>query len=84
MFEDPENNPTIDKMAESATQGRDRNRKRRDGRGSTGQGRETAISRALSKLLRHKAESAGLRLDGEGYAPLDRVVRSPPIILHRR
>lgn len=46
------------------------------GRGgrSGGQGREVQISKALSRLLRHQAENAGITLDSEGYAPLDRVV----------
>jgi hypothetical protein len=39
--------------------------------------REVQISKALSRLLRHQAENAGITLDGEGYAPLDRVVSSP-------
>lgn len=45
------------------------------GGGRGGQSREVQISKALSKLLRHQAESANIKLDGEGYAPLDRVVR---------
>lgn len=32
------------------------------------------ISKALSKLLRHAAESEGVELDGEGFARLDLVV----------
>jgi 2'-phosphotransferase len=34
------------------------------------------LSKALSLLLRHQAASAGIKLDGEGYAPLDKVVSS--------
>lgn len=30
--------------------------------------RDIAISKALSKILRHDAEKEGLKLDGEGYA----------------
>lgn len=33
------------------------------------------ISKALSRLLRHQAENAGIKLDDAGFAPLDRVVR---------
>ena len=48
------------------------------GSGSSGRGkemnREVAISKALSKLLRHAAEDVGLALDGEGFARLDQVV----------
>lgn len=36
--------------------------------------RETLVSKALSKLLRHRAEEAGLTLDAEGYIRLDQVV----------
>lgn len=38
------------------------------------QKREKDISRALSRLLRHQATKAGIQLDREGYAPLDKVV----------
>lgn len=44
------------------------------GRGGGGGDRKSQISRALSQLLRHQAENAGIRLDAEGYAPLDKVV----------
>jgi 2'-phosphotransferase len=43
--------------------------------------REVAVSKALSKLLRHAAEDAGLTLDGEGFARLDQVVRLPTFVL---
>jgi RNA:NAD 2'-phosphotransferase (TPT1/KptA family) len=36
--------------------------------------REVAVSKALSKLLRHAAEDEGLALDNEGFARLDQVV----------
>ena len=36
--------------------------------------REVAVSKALSKLLRHAADDAGLELDGEGFARVDQVV----------
>lgn len=55
-----------------------RSRGGRGGRGGDRGGgpmnREVAISKALSKLLRHAAEEAELKLDAEGYAPLDKVV----------
>ncbi|KAF7897547.1 hypothetical protein EAF00_005775 [Botryotinia globosa] len=35
------------------------------------------VSKALSKLLRHAAESEGVRLDGEGFARLDLVMQWP-------
>ncbi|CAK7268768.1 tRNA 2'-phosphotransferase [Sporothrix epigloea] len=41
--------------------------------------RAVAVSRALSKLLRHQAAHAGIPLDPEGYAPLDRVLQWGPI-----
>lgn len=40
--------------------------------------RESNISRALSRLLRHQAPQAGISLDKEGYAPLEKVVSFPP------
>lgn len=56
----------------------------RDGGGSRGNrvedsgggemNREVAISKALSKLLRHAALDAGLKLDSEGFAKVDQVV----------
>lgn len=39
--------------------------------------REKDISRGLSRLLRHQALNAGIELDKEGYAPLDKVVSIP-------
>ncbi|KAI2472018.1 KptA family-domain-containing protein [Annulohypoxylon bovei var. microspora] len=35
------------------------------------------ISKALSSLLRHQAQNAGIALDAEGYAPLDKVMQWP-------
>jgi len=51
-----------------------RGRGGRGGGGGSNSRRETDVSRALSRLLRHQAESAGVPLDGEGFASLDRVV----------
>jgi hypothetical protein len=62
-----------DKAIEQAQKGRGASGRGRGGR-SGGQGREVQISKALSRLLRHQAENAGITLDSEGYAPLDRVV----------
>jgi hypothetical protein len=45
----------------------------RGGRGG-GQSREVLVSKALSRLLRHQAENAGVQLDAEGFAALDEVV----------
>ncbi|KAL2130405.1 hypothetical protein VTI74DRAFT_6514 [Chaetomium olivicolor] len=42
-------------------------------------GREVTLSKALSKLLRHQAQSAGVELDKEGYAPLDKVLSWGPL-----
>ncbi|KXH25512.1 Tpt1/KptA family RNA 2'-phosphotransferase [Colletotrichum nymphaeae SA-01] len=47
--------------------------------GGGGQPREVLVSKALSKLLRHQAENAGLKLDEGGYAPLDKVLAYGPI-----
>lgn len=41
-----------------------------------GKKREKQISMALSRLLRHQALNAGIVLDKEGYAPLEKVVSS--------
>ncbi|OHE92015.1 Tpt1/KptA family RNA 2'-phosphotransferase [Colletotrichum orchidophilum] len=49
------------------------------GGGGGGQPREVLVSKALSKLLRHQAENAGLTLDEGGYAPLDKVLAYGPI-----
>lgn len=46
----------------------------RGGRGGGGQSREVLVSKALSKLLRHQAGNAGIKLDAEGFAALDEVV----------
>ncbi|OTA95782.1 hypothetical protein M434DRAFT_68636 [Hypoxylon sp. CO27-5] len=57
--------------------GRDRRGGRGGGTGGGGapQNREVLISKALSSLLRHQAENAGIKLDAEGYAPLDKVLQ---------
>lgn len=56
-------------------QGGGRGGKKGGGRGGGGgQSRDVQVSRALSRLLRHQAMNAGIQLDGEGFAPLDRVV----------
>ncbi|KAI1143844.1 KptA family-domain-containing protein [Hypoxylon sp. FL0543] len=58
--------------------GRDRRGGGRGGKsGGGGQDREMLISKALSSLLRHQAENAGIKLDAEGYAPLDKVMQWP-------
>lgn len=49
----------------------------RGGKGGSGGGetnREVAVSKALSKLLRHAAVDAGLKLDAEGFVRVDQVV----------
>ncbi|SPO00545.1 related to tRNA 2`-phosphotransferase [Cephalotrichum gorgonifer] len=63
----------------------DRGRKGRGGRGGRGgggggaMGREVLVSKALSRLLRHQAENAGLKLDEGGYTELDKVMAWQPI-----
>ncbi|PSR94253.1 KptA family-domain-containing protein [Coniella lustricola] len=49
------------------------------GGGDQGAKREKDISRALSRLLRHQALNAGIKLDKEGYAPLDKVLQWGPL-----
>ncbi|KAK3401234.1 KptA family-domain-containing protein [Sordaria brevicollis] len=51
----------------------------RGGHGGRKGGRDVDLSRALSRLLRHQASSAGITLDAEGYAPLDKVLAWGPI-----
>ncbi|KAI1096311.1 RNA 2'-phosphotransferase, Tpt1 [Rostrohypoxylon terebratum] len=71
---------TAEKMEGMALRGKGRGgRDRRGGRGGGGrpQDREMLISKALSSLLRHQAENAGIKLDAEGFAPLDRVIQWP-------
>ncbi|KAJ2898700.1 hypothetical protein MKZ38_003751 [Zalerion maritima] len=51
---------------------------RRGGKGSD-KGSDTQISKALSRLLRHQAENAGIKLDKEGYARLDHVLNWGPL-----
>ncbi|KAI0179979.1 KptA family-domain-containing protein [Hypoxylon sp. FL1284] len=74
-----------DRMEDQASRGRGRGRGGgRGGRGGRGGGkggrgggqdRDVLISKALSSLLRHQADNAGIKLDGEGYAPLDKVMQ---------
>lgn len=59
------------KGASSSSRGRGGRGGRNAGRG---EGREVAVSKALSKLLRHAAEDEGLILDGEGFGRVDQVV----------
>lgn len=50
---------------------------KRGGRGSGAKGemnREVTVSKALSRLLRHAAVEAGLKLDAEGFATVEQVV----------
>lgn len=61
-----------DKAHEKSSRAGGRRGGRSSGRG--GGGREVQVSKALSKLLRHQAENAGITLDEEGFAPLDKVV----------
>jgi 2'-phosphotransferase len=46
------------------------------GSASDQKNRDFQISKALSLLLRHKAAEAGVDLDNEGFARLDKVVSS--------
>ncbi|KAF6842451.1 tRNA 2-phosphotransferase 1 [Colletotrichum musicola] len=59
--------------------GRGGGRRGGGGGGGGGQNREVLVSKALSKLLRHQAENAGIKLDEGGYAPLDKVLAYGPI-----
>ncbi|KFA74197.1 hypothetical protein S40288_06293 [Stachybotrys chartarum IBT 40288] len=75
-----------EKIVERAESG-ERSRGGRSGRGGgrggrgggQGQGREVQVSRALSRLLRHQAENAGISLDDGGFARLDQVLSWGPL-----
>ncbi|KAI1818831.1 KptA family-domain-containing protein [Poronia punctata] len=54
-----------------------RHRARGGGGGGGGRDRRELISKALSTLLRHQAHNAGIPLDEEGYASLDKVMEWP-------
>ncbi|KAI1302615.1 hypothetical protein F5Y03DRAFT_207554 [Xylaria venustula] len=72
-----------DRVLAGSGEGRNRRRGggggRRGGRGGGGGGggsnRQVQISKALSTLLRHQAQNAGIQLDAEGFAPLDKVMQ---------
>ncbi|KAI0816331.1 hypothetical protein GGR55DRAFT_231549 [Xylaria sp. FL0064] len=71
-----------DRFEDRAGGGRGRNRRGgggggRRGGGSGGPNRQVQISKALSTLLRHQAQNAGIQLDAEGFAPLDQVMQWP-------
>ncbi|ROT35726.1 hypothetical protein SODALDRAFT_283088 [Sodiomyces alkalinus F11] len=53
----------------------------RGGKGGSGrpQNRNVLVSKALSRLLRHQADNAGIKLDAGGWAPLDKVLAHGPI-----
>lgn len=63
-----------DKAQQGRRSGGGSRRGGRGGGGGGGQNRDVLVSKALSKLLRHQAENAGITLDEGGYAPLDKVV----------
>ncbi|KAK2729119.1 tRNA 2'-phosphotransferase 1 [Colletotrichum kahawae] len=72
-------------LEDRAQQGRRGGRKGGRGRGGGGggggggQNREVLVSKALSKLLRHQAENAGIKLEEGGWAPLDKVLAYGPV-----
>ncbi|KAF7551577.1 hypothetical protein G7Z17_g4925 [Cylindrodendrum hubeiense] len=69
-------------VLEDRVLGKAEREKRGSGRGKGGgggQSREVLVSKALSKLLRHQADNAKIKLDEEGYAPLDQVLAWGPV-----
>lgn len=68
----------LDVSQDRGNRGRPGGRGGRGGRRGGGGGREVMVSKALSKLLRHAAVEAGLKLDAEGFASVEQVVRYPP------
>lgn len=76
-------------MEDKAVQGRQGGRGGGRGGGRRGGGgrpqdRNVQVSKALSKLLRHQADNAGVKLDEGGWAELDKVVRLPLVNTARR
>lgn len=61
-------------QAERGKRGRGRGGRGRGRGGGGGMSRETQVSKALSRLLRHQAGNAGIKLDEAGFAELDKVV----------
>lgn len=84
----PEAHLDLEDKAQTSSQSNRRGGRSGGGsRGGRSEGREVQVSKALSKLLRHQADNVGIKLDGEGFAPLDKVVSSPsppPIPISRR
>ena len=54
--------------------GRGGKKGRGGGKSNSAGKRDVMISKALSRLLRHQADQAGITLDKEGFAPVDKVV----------
>jgi len=71
-------NDFVENLEEKASMRGAKGKRRGDPRGGGEAGSRTSrnvnISKALSRLLRHQAENAGIKLDTEGFAPLDKVV----------
>lgn len=70
---------TQDRMEAQAQKGKSGGRGKKTGGAAAASGgdqknRDFVISKALSLLLRHKAAEAGVELDNEGFARLDKVV----------
>jgi len=57
-----------------ASRGRERGGPGSGPGGDGGKGREVQVSKALSRLLRHQAQTAKITLYEKGYAELDKVV----------
>ncbi|KAL5328432.1 hypothetical protein ACEPPN_001931 [Leptodophora sp. 'Broadleaf-Isolate-01'] len=67
----------LDVSQDRGNRGRPGGRGGRGGRRGGGGGREVMVSKALSKLLRHAAVEAGLKLDAEGFASVEQVMKWP-------
>lgn len=76
----PEAHLDLEDKAQTSSQSNRRGGRSGGGsRGGRSEGREVQVSKALSKLLRHQADNVGIKLDGEGFAPLDKVLQWGPL-----
>lgn len=83
MAKDEECTDTQDRLESLPLEGKSSTGGKKAGAGAVAGGgggdqknRDFQVSKALSLLLRHKAAEAGVELDNEGFANLDKVVSS--------
>ncbi|KAK0711109.1 KptA family-domain-containing protein, partial [Lasiosphaeris hirsuta] len=74
-----EDQASLGRVGGSGSRGRGGGRGGRFRTNKGGKGRDVDLSRALSRLLRHQAANAGVELDREGFASLDKVLQWGPV-----